>query len=339
MLAAPRRGRKDGMSHHHKVLGSALELIGNTPLVHLRSFDEQSGCRILGKCEFMNPGHSVKDRPALFMIEAAERDGRLKPGNVVVEGTAGNTGIGVALVCAAKGYRCILVIPETMAPEKIELVRAFGAEVILTKKAPWGTPEHYHEIAKKLVASTPGAVFADQFNNPANTVSHYETTGREIWEQTGGDVDALVAGMGTSGTMIGAGSYIKERNPNVRLIVSDPMGSVYYNWMTKGEPVAEGSSTLEGVGIGKLPGIASKEPLDGIIRVSDAESIAAMRQIVRKEGLFVGGSAGLSVAGAVKVAKDIGPGKTIVAILCDSGRNYMSRMFNDAWMAEKGLAS
>ncbi len=325
------------MSHLDRVLENPLDLIGNTPLVHLRSFDEATGCRILGKCEFMNPGDSVKDRPALFMVEEAERQGRLRPGGVVVEGTAGNTGIGIAVVCAAKGYRCILVIPETMAREKIDMVRAMGAEVVLTKKAPWGDPGHYHEIAKKIVAETPSAVFADQFNNEANTTSHYLTTGSEIWEQTGGRIDALVAGMGTSGTVVGAGKYLKERNPDIKVVVSDPMGSVYFNYLTTGEPRAEGSSILEGVGIGRLPGIMDKDPIDEIIRITDKEALVAMWQIIRKEGLFVGGSAGLSVAGGVKVAKDLGPGKTIVTVLCDSGRNYMSRVFNPEWLEQQGL--
>ncbi len=326
------------MSLHDHVAENPLDLIGNTPLVHLRSFDGASGCRILGKCEFMNPGDSVKDRPARYMVETAERAGSLKPGGVVVEGTAGNTGIGLALVCAAKGYRCILVIPETMAREKIDLVRAFGAEVVLAKKAPWGDPNHYHEIARRIVADTPGAVFMNQFDNPANTVSHYETTGRELWEQTGGQVDALVAGMGTSGTLVGAGRYIKERNPALRVVVADPMGSVYYNYLTKGEPKAEGSSVLEGVGVGRLPGIFEKGPIDDIIRIDDREALGAMWQIIRREGLFVGGSSGLSVAAAVKVAREIGPGKTIVTVLCDSGRNYMSKVFNEDWMKAQGLA-
>jgi len=319
------------------IVENPLDLIGWTPLVHLKTFDDDSGGRILGKCEFLSPGHSVKDRPALYMVEQAERSGRLKPDGVVVEGTAGNTGIGVAMVCAAKGYRCILVIPETMAKEKAEMARVFGAEVIMAKKAPWGDPNHYHEIAKRIVTDTPGAVLMDQFNNPANTLSHYETTGRELWEQTGGRVDALVAGMGTSGTLVGAGRYLKERRPEVKLIAADPMGSVYFNLMTAGEPKAEGSSVLEGVGIGRVPGIFDKTPLDGILRVSDREALDAMWRIIRKEGLFVGGSAGLSVAGAVKVARQLGPGKTIVAVLCDSGRNYMSKVFNPEWMASQGL--
>ena len=326
------------MSHHDRVLENPLDLIGNTPLVHLRSFDEPTGCRILGKCEFMNPGHSVKDRIALWMVEEAERQGRLRPGDVVVEGTAGNTGIGVALVCAAKGYRCILVIPETMAREKIDLVRGFGAEVVLVKKVPWTDPDHYHQVAQRIVAKTPRAFFANQFDNPDNTKAHYETTGKELWEQTGGRVDALVAGMGTSGTLLGAGRYLKERNPDVRLVAADPMGSIYYNYMMTGEAKAEGSSILEGVGIGRLPAIFDQTALDEIIRISDQESLAAMRQMIRREGLFVGGSAGLSVAGAVKVAARIGPGKVIVTVLCDSGRNYMSKIFNEDWMKAQGMA-
>ena len=326
------------MSHHNHVLENPLDLIGNTPLVHLRSFDEPTGCRILGKCEFMNPGHSVKDRIALWMVEEAERQGRLRPGDVVVEGTAGNTGIGVALVCAAKGYRCILVIPETMAREKIDLVRGFGAEVVLVKKVPWTDPDHYHQVAQRIVAKTPRAFFANQFDNPDNTKAHYETTGKELWDQTGGLVDALVAGMGTSGTLLGAGRYLKERNADVQLVAADPMGSIYYNYLMAGEAKAEGSSILEGVGIGRLPAIFDRTALDEIIRISDQESLAAMRQIIRREGLFVGGSAGLSVAGAVKVATRIGPGKTIVTILCDSGRNYMSKIFNEEWMRAQGMA-
>ncbi len=326
------------MTHHDRVVESPLGLIGNTPLVHLRSFDRESGCRILGKCEFMNPGASVKDRPALFMIEQAEREGRLRPGGVVVEGTAGNTGIGIALVCAAKGYRCILVIPETMAREKIDLVRSYGAEVVLTKKAPWGDPGHYHEVAQRIVAETPGAIFADQFNNPANTEAHYRTTGAELWEQTGGRIDALVAGMGTSGTLVGAGRYLKEKNPAIKVVVSDPMGSVYFNYITSGDPKGEGSSILEGVGIGRLPGIFDKGPIDEIIRIDDREALGVMRRIIENEGLFVGGSAGLSVAGALKVARDLGPGKTIVTVLCDSGRNYMSRIFDQDWLAAQGLS-
>ena len=315
-----------------------LAAIGNTPLIRLKRASEETGCTILGKAEFMNPGASVKDRPALFMIEQAEREGRLRPGGVVVEGTAGNTGIGIALVCAAKGYRCILVIPETMAREKIDLVRSYGAEVVLTKKAPWGDPGHYHEVAQRIVAETPGAIFADQFNNPANTESHYRTTGAELWEQTGGRIDALVAGMGTSGTLVGAGRYLKEKNPAIKVVVSDPMGSVYFNYITSGDPKGEGSSILEGVGIGRLPGIFDKGPIDEIIRIDDREALGVMRRIIENEGLFVGGSAGLSVAGALKVARDLGPGKTIVTVLCDSGRNYMSRIFDQDWLAAQGLS-
>jgi len=328
------------MPHHDRVLDGPLELIGHTPLVHLKTFDEETGCRILGKCEFMNPGDSVKDRAALYMVEAAERTGKLRPGGVVVEGTAGNTGIGLAMICAAKGYRCILVIPETMAREKIDLVRAYGAEVVLAKKAPWGSPDHYHGIAQRIVAETDGAVFTDQFNNAANTRAHYETTGPEIWEQTGGSVDALVAGMGTSGTLMGAGRYLKERNPRVRIVAVDSMGSVYYNYVRSGEPRAEGSSVLEGVGIGRVPGIfdRSDPTLDEIIRIDDASALAATRRVIAREGLFVGGSSGISVAGALDVAARMGPGRTLVTILCDTGRNYMSKLFDESWRRAQGIA-
>jgi len=312
------------------------DLVGRTPLVHLRSFDD-SGCRILGKCEFLGPGHSVKDRIGLAMIEDAERTGRLRPGGVVVEGTAGNTGVAVAMVAAAKGYRCLLVIPETMAREKADMARAYGAEVVPARKAPWGDPQHYHQIAQRLAGETPGAVFLDQFNNPANTRAHYETTGPELWEQTGGRIDALVTGMGTSGTLCGAGRYLKERNPAIRVVCSDPMGSVYFNLVTSGEAKADGSSILEGVGIGRRPGIFDPATLDGILRVTDAEALAAMWRIIRREGLFVGGSAGLSVAGALKLAPTLPPGSTLVTVLCDSGRNAMSKIFNPDWMKAQGL--
>jgi len=308
-------------------LPTPLDLIGNTPLVHLRAFDTETGCRILGKCEFMNPGGSVKDRPALFMIEAAERDGRLRAGGVVVEGTAGNTGIGLAMVCAAKGYRCILVIPETMSREKVELVLAYGAEVVQAKKAPWGSPEHHHSVARRIAEETAGAVMMDQFSNPENTRSHYETTGKEIWEQTGGRVDALVAGMGTSGTLLGAGRYLKERKPAVRVVAVDPVGSVYHDYIKHGEAKAEGSTVLEGAGIGRLPGLFDPALLDDIVRVEDAEALAVMRRIIAAEGLFVGGTSGLSVAGALRVARELGPGRTLVTVLCDSGRNYMTKLF------------
>ncbi|MGH9870797.1 MAG: cysteine synthase A [Candidatus Polarisedimenticolia bacterium] len=323
------------MSHHDKPL-EPTGLVGSTPLVHLRAFDE-FGCRILGKCEFLGPGHSVKDRIGLAMIEDAEREGRLLHGGTVVEGTAGNTGVAVAMVAAAKGYRCILVIPETMAREKADMARAYGAEVRLVPKAPWGDPKHYHQIAQDITAQTPGAVFLDQFNNPANTRAHYDTTGPELWAQTGGRIDALVTGMGTSGTLCGAGRYLKERNPAIKVVCSDPMGSIYFNLMTMGEAKAEGSSILEGVGIGRRPGIFDPRVLDGILRVTDAEALDAMWRIIRKEGLFVGGSAGLSVAGALKLAPTLPPGSTLVTVLCDSGRNSMSKVFNPEWLRAQGL--
>lgn len=292
--------------------------------MHLRSFDGR-GCRILAKSGFPSPGHSVKDRIGQAMIEDAERSGRLKPGGGVIEGAAGNTGIALAMVAAAKGYRCVLLIPETMSREKMDMARAFGAEVITTRKAPWGDPDHYHEVGKRLAAQTPGAVFMDQFNNPANPRAHYETTGPELWEQSGGRLDALVTGMGTSGTLTGAGRYLKEKNPDIRVVASDPMGSVYFNLLTSGVAKAEGSSILEGVGIGRVPGIFDPAALDGVLRVTDEEALAATRQIVHREGLFVGGSSGLSVAGALKLAPDLPRGSTIVTVLCDSGRNAMGK--------------
>jgi cysteine synthase A len=335
------------------VAKSILECIGKTPLVALRHASEQAGVSILGKCEFLNPGLSLKDRTALFIVEEAERSGALKPGGTIVEGTAGNTGIGLAMIAAAKGYRCLLVIPNTMAKEKIDIVRGFGAEVRLVEKKPWGDPEHYNTITEKLSKEIPGAIWANQFHNKANARAHYETTGPEIWEQTGGEVDLFVAGMGTAGTVAGAGRFLREASekaarpggPRVgrgrtRILAVDPHGSVYHSLFTTGEPKAEGSSIVEGVGIGRVPGNYDGTVLDGIVRVSDAEAVAMTQTLVRKEGLFVGGCAGLVVAGAVAYVRSLPapqrPG-TVVAILSDTGRNYMSKLFNSEWLASQGL--
>ena len=332
---------------------TVVDFIGRTPLVYLREPSRAAGVDIYGKCEFMNPGLSLKDRTALYIIEEAERSGALRSGGTIVEGTAGNTGIGLAMLAAAKRYRCILVIPNTMAREKVDIVRAFGAEVRLVEKKPWGDPEHYNAITERLSREIPGAVWANQFHNKANVRAHYETTGPEIWEQTRGEVDLFMAGMGTSGTMAGAARFLREASERAaapggpragrgrtRAVAVDPHGSVYYSVFTTGEPKAEGSSIIEGVGIGRVPGNYDGTVLDGIIRISDAEAVSMTHTLVRKEGLFVGGCAGMVVAGAVSYVKslpDTVRPRTVVAILSDTGRNYVSKLFSDEWLASQGL--
>ena len=321
---------------------SLLDCIGDTPLVYLHEPSRQAGAHLFGKCEFLNPGLSVKDRPALTIIQEAERRGELKPGGTVVEGTAGNTGIGLAIVCAVRGYRCILFIPETMSRDKVDFLRAFGADVRLVPKKPWGDPEHYHNLAAKLADETPGALFADQFGNPANVQAHYETTGPEIWRQSKGQVDVLMAGMGTSGTIVGAGRYLKEQNPEIRIVVTDPGGSVYLNYIQNGEERAEGSSIIEGVGIGKIPPLFDPQDIDEIFRVHDPESVAMNRTLVEKEGMFLGGCAGMVVAGAVQWARRAGQAPdhrpwNIVTVLTDTGLRYLSRLYDPDWLRSQGL--
>src|SRR5438093_5365710 len=324
-----------------------LEVIGKTPLIHLRVPSEDAGANIFGKCEFLNPGLSLKDRTALYIVQEAERSGALKPGGTIVEGTAGNTGIGLALVAAVKGYKCILVIPNTMSKEKIDIIRGFGAEVRLVDKKPWGDPQHYNTITENLVKQIPGSVWANQFHNKANALAHYETTGPEIWEDTGGQVDVLIGGMGTAGTMVGAGRYLREVSQKAtekggaregrgrtRIIATDPHGSVYHAYYNTGEQKAEGSSIIEGVGIGKVPGNYDGSVLDEIIRIADPEAVRMVYTLTRREGLFVGGCAGLVVAGAVAYARSQPRGErplNIVAILSDTGRNYVSKLYNSEW--------
>ena len=322
--------------------GSAniLECIGETPLVHLREPSRQSGAHIFGKCEFLNPGLSVKDRPALAIVDEAERDGRLKPGGTVVEGTAGNTGIGLAMVCAVRGYRCILLIPETMSRDKIDFLRAFGADVRLVAKKPWGDPDHYYGAAARLAEEIPGAIFADQFGNQANVEAHYRTTGPEIWRQSEGKIDVLVAGMGTSGTVVGGGRYLKEQNSEVKVVVADPGGSVYQSYFHDGEEKAEGSSILEGVGIGRIPGIFEPASIDEVLRVDDPEAVSMTRTLVEKEGLFLGGCSGMVVAAAVRWARENpaqGRPWNIVTVLTDTGLRYLSRLYNREWLEEQNL--
>jgi cysteine synthase A len=317
------------------VSDSILSLIGHTPLVRLRAASEAAGAEIFAKCEQFNPGGSVKDRIALYMTRRAEERGDLKPGGVIVEGTAGNTGIGFAVVGAALGYRTVIVMPRTMAREKIDFLRAFGVELHLVDKAPWDDPGHYSHVARRLAGEIPGAWFANQFGNPDNTLCHYETTGPEIWEQMEGCVDALVAGMGSSGTLLGAGRFLKEKNPALKAVCADPWGSRYHLWFHEGRDEGPGSSVIEGVGIGKIPSIYDKKYLDDVIKVDDSEAMTWALHLARREGIFAGGSSGLSLAGAVRTAQKY-PGARVACVLPDTGERYLSKLFTEEEMRKWG---
>lgn len=315
------------------------DAIGNTPLIRLHRFSEETGCEILGKAEFMNPGGSVKDRAARAIIDAAERDGSLKPGGTVVEGTAGNTGIGLAHVCNARGYRCVIVMPDNQAPEKYQIIETLGAQVLRVKTVPYSDPNHYQKIAARLAGELPGAIWANQFDNTANRDAHEQTTGPEIWAQTEGRIDAFVAATGTGGTLGGIARYLKRQNPNVRTVLADPQGSSLYHWLRQGElkPTGAGSIT-EGIGIGRVTANLEGTPLDEALHITDVECVRVVYRLLREEGLFLGSTSGVNVAAAVQIARQLGPGHTIVTILCDTGAKYQSRLFNRKWLEEKGLA-
>ncbi|MEO3429965.1 cysteine synthase A [Pelagibius sp. CAU 1746] len=316
--------------------------IGNTPLIRLRKLSEETGCEILGKAEFQNPGGSVKDRAAWAIIKDAEERGTLRPGGIIVEGTAGNTGIGLALVARARGYRCVIVIPDTQSQEKKDILRISGAELKEVPAVPYRDPDNYvhvsERLAKELNESHPqGAIWARQFDNVANRRGHYETTGPEIWAQTDGKIDAFVSAVGTGGTLAGVSQALKERNKDVVIGLADPMGAALYNYYAHGELKAEGSSISEGIGQGRitanLEGIEVNEPF----QIPDSEAIPYVFDLLEREGLCLGASTGINVAGAVRMAKKLGPGHTIVTILCDGGMRYQSKLFNPAFLREKGL--
>jgi cysteine synthase A len=316
--------------------------IGNTPLIRLRRASEATGCTILGKAEFMNPGGSVKDRAALAIIADAERRGALRPGGTIVEGTAGNTGIGLTLVGNARGYRSVIVMPETQSREKIEFLRMIGAELRLVPAAPFKDPGNYvhvsRRLAEEMAASEPnGAIWANQFDNLANREGHRTTTGEEIWAQTGGSVDAFTCACGTGGTLAGVALALKARKPAVRITLADPMGSALHAWKTRGELVLEGSSITEGIGQSRVPGNLDGAPIDDAIQVTDEEMLDQVFDLTIHEGLSVGGSAGLNVAAAITVARRLGPGHTVVTILCDGGARYQSKLFNPEFLRGKGL--
>lgn len=312
--------------------------IGNTPLIRLNSFSEETGCEILGKAEFLNPGGSVKDRAALYIIEDAEKKGLLKPGGTVVEGTAGNTGIGLAHICNAKGYKCLIVIPDTQSQEKIDALKTLGAEVRTVPAVPYKDPNNYVKLSGRLAAEMENAVWANQFDNLANRQAHFETTGPEIWEQTEGKIDAWVAATGTGGTFAGVAMFLKSKNPAIQAVLADPMGSGLYSYFKTGEIQTEGSSITEGIGTSRITGNMENAPVDDAIQIDDAEAVRVIYQLLRKEGLFMGGSVGINVGAAVALAKQMGPGHTIVTVLCDGGARYQSRLFDREWLAAKNLS-
>eukprot|EP00439_Symbiodinium_sp_Y106_P089424 s1_g1960.t1 len=319
-----------------------VDAIGNTPMIRLKKASEETGCEILGKCEFLNPGQSVKDRAALYIIQDAMAKGDLKPGGVIVEGTAGNTGIGLALVGNALGFRSVIVIPETQSQEKKDMLRLCGAELIEVPAVPYKDPNNYvrysGRLAEELAAKEPnGAIWANQFDNVANRQAHIETTGPEIWNQTDGKVDGFICAVGTGGTLAGTGMSLKEKNKDIQIGLADPMGAALFNYYKNGELKAEGSSITEGIGQGRITANLEDAPIDHPFQIPDSEALPICFDLLSEEGLCLGGSSGINIAGAMRLAKEMGPGHTIVTILCDYGTRYQSKMFNPAFLKEQGL--
>jgi cysteine synthase len=316
--------------------------VGRTPLIRLRGPSQLTGCEILGKAEFLNPGGSVKDRAALYIILDAEQRGLLKPGGVIVEGTAGNTGIGLALVGNARGYRTVIVIPETQSAEKKDMLRLCGAELREVPAVPYKDPNNYvhvsERLAGELAAREPnGVLWANQWDNTANRDGHYRSTGPEIWEQTSGAVDGFTCAIGTGGTLAGVGTFLKEKNGSVRIAAADPLGAAMYHWYKHGELKSEGTSITEGIGQGRVTKNLEGAPVDDAYQIPDEEALPCIFRLLKEEGLCLGGSSGINVAGAIRLARDLGPGHCVVTILADSGTRYQSKLFNPAFLKQKGL--
>jgi cysteine synthase len=322
-----------------KVRSGFSGTVGDTPLIRLRSLSDETGCNILGKAEFLNPGGSVKDRAALYIIDNAERRGELRAGGTVVEGTAGNTGIGLAHICAERSYRCVIVIPDNQSPEKMDLLRTLGAEVRPVPAKPYADANNYQKIAERTAADMPNAIWANQFDNVVNRRAHYATTGPELWRDTDGAIDAFTCAVGTGGTLAGVARYLKERSAQIRIVLADPQGSALYNWIKTGELKAHGSSITEGIGTTRVTANLEGTPIDDAVSVDDQACVAMVYRLLREEGLFVGGSSGINAAAAVQIARTLGPGHTIVTVLCDRGGLYSQRLFNASWLKEKGLGT
>lgn len=319
-----------------------VDAIGNTPLIKLRRASEETGCDIYGKAEFLNPGSSVKDRAALSIIRDAEQKGTLRPGGLIVESTAGNTGIGLALCANALGYRTRIVMPDNQSQEKKDALRLFGADLHEVPPVPFSDPNQFQHVgrrmAEELAESEPnGAIFADQWNNMANRRAHYETTGPEIWEQTDGKVDGFICAMGTGGTLSGTSIFLKEQNSDVAIGLADPMGAAMYSHFTTGEIKSEGGSIAEGIGLGRVTPIVEGTPVDHAWQIPDQEMVPIVFDLLREEGLCMGGSTGINVAGAIRLAMELGPGHTIVTMLCDQGTRYQSKLYNPAFLRSKDL--
>lgn len=324
------------------VAASVIDLIGNTPLIRLKRASEETGCEILGKAEFLNPGQSIKDRAALGMVKQARASGRLRPGGTIVEGTAGNTGIGLALVGAALGHPVVIVMPRTQADEKKLAVRALGAELVEVDAAPFSSPNHFVHYARRLAGELDqtrpaGALYMDQFDNVANRQAHIDTTGPEIWTATDGKVDGFVSAVGSGGTLVGVAEYLKSRNPQIKAGLADPAGAGLFNFYATGEMKAEGSSITEGIGVGRITGNLEGFRPDFAWRIEDQDFLPPLFALVREEGLSLGGSSGINIAGAVRLARELGPGKTIVTMLCDPGSRYASKLYNADFLRSKGL--
>jgi cysteine synthase A len=324
------------------VFPSVVEAIGNTPLIRLRRASEETGCEILGKAEFMNPGQSVKDRAALFIIQDAIAKGQLRPGGTIVEGTAGNTGIGLALVASALGFKTVIVIPETQSQEKKDALRLAGATLLEVPAVPYKDPNNYVKLSGRLAAQLArtepnGAIWANQFDNVANRQAHIDTTGPEIWAQTDGKIDGFVSAVGSGGTLAGVGIALKAFNPDIQIALADPLGAALFSYYTTGELKAEGSSITEGIGQGRITANLEDAPVDKAYQITDTEALEVVFDLAENEGLCLGGSSGINIAGAIHLAKDLGPGHTIVTILCDYGTRYQSKLFNPTFLREKWL--
>jgi len=320
------------------ILSGLAGSIGNTPLIRIDSLSAETGCEILGKAEFMNPGGSVKDRAALWMVRAAEATGALQPGGTVVEGTAGNTGIGLVHVCNSRGYKTIIYMPDNQSQEKVDLLRTLGAEVRVVPTVPYRDDANFQKQAGRFADTLDNAVWANQFDNTANRLAHYESTGPEIWAQTDGKVDAFTCSVGTGGTLAGTARYLKEQSEDVRIVLADPYGSALYNWVTTGEAeMTPGPSITEGIGNSRVTDNLAGTPIDDAVQIPDQNMVGMVYRMLQQDGWFFGSSTGINLCAAVQIARDMGPGHTIVTVLADDGSKYMSRLFNPEFLAEKGL--